>query len=643
MLENRKKSKEYLIIAIAILSVITIGFTVAYFQGQIGSGATANVTVTTKTTDVLTFNKGNDINITVTQANFGQGAGNRTGSTTATATLLANNDTNSATNTYNVYLLITNNNFEYTTTPTNTPELMLTITNPNNEAVTSISGLTYTTSGGVSGFDITTKNGLIQIASNYSITSTGTKTDTWNVTVTLVNLNSDQQLNTGKTLSARVIIQKEEYEYQVSYANCNNPMITNDYFLNCDDDLLACKVAKDFDYTDIENSKVVLHNGIVLNPSGCAILDAEDRSYRYTGGDYDVTQTAISAGYSYVNTYYGNTTGGVIGVNCNGTNQYVGYQNSACSTKYYYLLYDSNVTQYSTYDAAASQAITDGYIVARNLNNYVCFGYDTSVAANETTCPEQNLYRIIGAFDDDNDGNYNIKLIKSDYASTTEFGTNAQNGTSSYSSSYTSSQYTGYHGSKSSIQSFLWFGTNENYLNNWIYSTFRSEVLNNYYLNIYLKENNIKWNNMLEEASYYSGGPMASGNDSYSPKALYNTERTAEALYNSSTLTVDNYIGLIYSSDFGFASKTSSWKETAKYNYTRSSGNDWLYNGVQELTITHYYGPSQVLTVMTIGYLPAYSVYNGFAARPVLYLDSGVEVLRGLGTKASPYYVGLPT
>ena len=89
---------------------------------------------------------------------------------------------------------------------------MLTVTNPSNQAVTSISGLTYTTVNGVSGFDITTQRGLIQIASNYSITSNSSSTatnQTWNFTVTFVNLNSDQQLNTGKGFSARVIIQKE--------------------------------------------------------------------------------------------------------------------------------------------------------------------------------------------------------------------------------------------------------------------------------------------------------------------------------------------------------------------------------------------------------------------------------------------------
>ncbi len=212
MKDNIKKYKSYIIIAIIVLFIIAVGFTAAYFQAQVGSGASANVTVTTKTTDVLTFSKGNDISITATQANFYNGAGNLNGSTTATASLRANNDTNSATQTYNVYFNITGNNFEYTTSPTNTPELLLTITNPSNQAVTSITGLTYTTVNGVSGFDITTQRGLIQIASNYSITSNSSSTatnQTWNFTVTLINLNSDQEQNTGKYMTAKAVIQKE--------------------------------------------------------------------------------------------------------------------------------------------------------------------------------------------------------------------------------------------------------------------------------------------------------------------------------------------------------------------------------------------------------------------------------------------------
>ena len=211
---NKKNKKQYLIIAVATLLVIAIGFTAAYFQAQIGSGATANVTVTTKTTDLLTFSKGNDITITANQSNFYEGVGNRNGSTTVTASLRANSGNNTATDTYNVYLNITGNDFEYTTAPTNTPELLLTITDPSGAPVTSLTGLTYTTVGTVSGFDITTKSGLIQIASDYTITSNSSTTptnQTWNITVTLINLDSDQEANTDKTFTAQAIIQKEVY------------------------------------------------------------------------------------------------------------------------------------------------------------------------------------------------------------------------------------------------------------------------------------------------------------------------------------------------------------------------------------------------------------------------------------------------
>ncbi len=207
MEDNRKKIKIIVTTIFSVITLLIIGFSYAWFQGQIGPAATANVLVDAKTTDVLTFNKGNDITIQPTQANFGSGAGNRTGSTTATATLLANNDTNSATETYNLYFEITGNSMQYTT-QAQTPELLLTITNPNNQAVTSLTGLTYTTVNGISGFDITTKKGLIQIASNYTITSTGTKTDTWTITVTFVNLGSDQSANSTRRFSCNAIIQK---------------------------------------------------------------------------------------------------------------------------------------------------------------------------------------------------------------------------------------------------------------------------------------------------------------------------------------------------------------------------------------------------------------------------------------------------
>ena len=215
------KNKRTLVITVLVLLVLVIGLTFAYFVGQIGSGATANVTLTTATVDTLTFSTGADITIgPVTQQNFASGAGNKSGSTTASAMLRANNTTNTASETYNLYLNITNNTFHKTTS---SAELILTITNPNGTTVNSISGLTYTTVGGVSGFDVTEKSGLITIANNYTITvpnqANNPKTDTWNITLTFVNLDADQSANAGALFQAQAIIQKEAYSDPEYYWN----------------------------------------------------------------------------------------------------------------------------------------------------------------------------------------------------------------------------------------------------------------------------------------------------------------------------------------------------------------------------------------------------------------------------------------
>ena len=220
--EDKEKNNKKLIIVIAIVLLLSaVGLTLAYFVGQIGSGATANINVTTATVDTLTFTTGADINIgPVTQQNFASGQPNQFGSTTASAMLRANNTTNQATEHYNLYVNITNNTFHKTS---NNAELILTITNPAGTVVNSLSGLTYTTVGGVSGFDVTEKSGLITIASDYAISvpnsSNNPKTDTWNITLTFINLDSDQSANAGASFSAQAIIQKEAYQVQESYWN----------------------------------------------------------------------------------------------------------------------------------------------------------------------------------------------------------------------------------------------------------------------------------------------------------------------------------------------------------------------------------------------------------------------------------------
>ena len=206
-MEDKRNAVLLTVIAVVTLLLCVIGATLAYFQAQGGVSVQANVNVTTNTTDNLSFLVGNPISFSITQDNFGLGMGNRSGSTTATATLTANNATNTATENYYIYLDISNNSFVYTT-DTNQAEMLLRVIDPTGAEVTSIDGLTQVTSGEVTGFDITTSTGLITIADNYEITATPQATQEWTVEIVFVNLDTDQQENTGKTFSAELLIQR---------------------------------------------------------------------------------------------------------------------------------------------------------------------------------------------------------------------------------------------------------------------------------------------------------------------------------------------------------------------------------------------------------------------------------------------------
>ncbi len=208
-----EKGKEKKVLVLSFLGVITfiavvVGATYAYFTAQGGGTGNINVNANTATTDNLSFQVGESISLTANQEDFGSGAGNKSDSTFARATLTANNATNNATRNYYVYLNIESNDFEYTTVD-NQAEILLKVTDPDGAEVTTLGSLERKTSGGVTGFDITTATGLITIADNYEITSTGTVTQDWQVEVIFANLDSDQNANTNKTFSANLIIQEE--------------------------------------------------------------------------------------------------------------------------------------------------------------------------------------------------------------------------------------------------------------------------------------------------------------------------------------------------------------------------------------------------------------------------------------------------
>ena len=262
--KNEKKVLWLSFLGVLTFIAVVVGATYAYFQAQGGGSANTNVNVQTATTDNLSFQVGESIRLTANQEDFGSGAGNKSGSTTASATLTANNATINATRNYYVYLDITSNNFEYTTVD-DQAELLLKITDPDGAEVTTLGSLERKTSGGVTGFDITTSTGLITIADNYEITSTGTVTQEWQIEVIFANLDSDQNANTGKSFSATLMIQEEAYEYTLADVCPDGGNLAS-----CIADLntLAGDGAGNLYYHDAD-----LANG------------AQDNSYRYSGAN----------------------------------------------------------------------------------------------------------------------------------------------------------------------------------------------------------------------------------------------------------------------------------------------------------------------------------------------------------------------
>ena len=266
IIEENKK----LVIIVGVLFILLIGVSFAYFQSQIGEAQQTDVKVLTKTVDRLTFESGDAINMSVGFAQFKDGMGSAISTKTfAKATLTANNDTNEATMSYYLYLAINNNDFKYTKDG-NTPELLLHITDKNNEEINSIKGLEYKSvvdGNGITqtGFDVTTKTGILTLLNKKEITASPLTTDKWNIELIFVNYSFDQTANAGKTFNAEVLITSNEY-FGPKYASdvCSE----GDSISNCLIDLAV----------NGETSGLYHHTENLANSAG-------DNSYRYSGAN----------------------------------------------------------------------------------------------------------------------------------------------------------------------------------------------------------------------------------------------------------------------------------------------------------------------------------------------------------------------
>ena len=194
------KTKMLILALIVTISVFLIGVSYAYFQNQFGDDARSELEILSGTVDNLFFDIEKPLYINASVFNFGSGMENIQDDTDATATLIPNNTTYEATASYNIYLVIEENELEYTTEE-HTPELVFNVTDPNGNKVENITGLLHYENG----FDITTRTGGFLIASDYVIEANNDITNqVWNISIEFVNLDSNQNANLDKNFSAKI-------------------------------------------------------------------------------------------------------------------------------------------------------------------------------------------------------------------------------------------------------------------------------------------------------------------------------------------------------------------------------------------------------------------------------------------------------
>ncbi|MCI6627366.1 MAG: type II secretion system protein [Tenericutes bacterium] len=263
--------------------------------------------------------------------------------------------------------------------------------------------------------------------------------------------------------------------------------------------------------------------------------------------------------------------------------------------------------------------------VGANPNNYVEFNGET--------------WRIIGVFGS------NLKLVRDDILTTYSFDnkTTAQGIETNY-------------GTNDWTKSYL-----REFLNDYYYGgktiTCHSETSGSTATNATITCPDINKisssaKNMIEKTTWNLGGTgwkvASAPYETYTINELYQKERETKVYSGHATISSD-YIGLIYPSEYGYASTDTSCRQNLRAGLTYANSaysgtptcqnNNWLYkSGIWYWTISPasasaYY----VFIVHGDGNLGNYNALYRGSVRPSLYLKPDVKVVGGTGTSSDPY------
>ena len=222
-----------------------------------------------------------------------------------------------------------------------------------------------------------------------------------------------------------------------------------------------------------------------------------------------------------------------------------------------------------------------------SVNNYICLGSD------EATCPEANLFRIIGVFGD------KTKVIRAKSVGDKEWDTNG-------------------------------------------YNTWSSSSLNTYLNGTYLTSLGTLADK-IATTTWKVGGNTSANISGVVPKTAYQYEVGSSA----SSTTVDKKIGLMYVSDYYYSASPSAWtlvgynSSDATKDYRAATSTNWLYLGSTEWTISRDSDDTNYAFRVTSTGDVNFSIVDSrsFAVRPSFNLESSVKYVSGSGSMSDPVRV----
>ena len=256
----------------------------------------------------------------------------------------------------------------------------------------------------------------------------------------------------------------------------------------------------------------------------------------------------------------------------------ISYANSDNASNIYY--HDSSLTNGAGDNSYRYAGASD------SVNNYICLGSD------EATCPDANLFRIIGVFGDQ------TKVIRA-----------------------------------KSVGNKQWHSSQVN--------TWSSSSLNTYLNGEYLTSLGTLADKIATTTWKVGGGSWANIAESV-PKTAYQYEVGSSA----STTTVDKKIGLMYVTDYYYSASPSAWtlvgynSSDATKDYRAAKIINWLYLGSTEWTISRYSGTTtNAFYVDSTGPVFGYVVRYSYAVRPSFNLLSSTTYVSGSGSMSDPVRV----